>query len=332
MRLRSNLNYALLLGVLLSMTIVGCKKDPYSLPVAKNMLQNDAIKRSIGPNVAGLSIEFAYALALPKALGKLTSVEVVASIPGAAGTFLEHRSFSTNGSGVDVPVVVGSPSVTDGAKTTVNFTVDTFAATLRYYYVVPDAAKAQSVSFTFTGKANNGETVTYQLGPYAIAKMDMKRLITVSDGNLMYISIADMAVYNAAGAAANASKIDLVYAYRGTLTGGLVYNHSLVAPAADPKYLPTITLPTGVNRDIKLRKVFNLQDFHLAQLQFGIYIDDRDFQELNLTDGVNYGINLVAESGVWVETADGKYRAYIYINSINNTARTAVISIKRYAL
>jgi hypothetical protein len=80
-----------------------------------------------------------------------------------------------------------------------------------------------------------------------------------------------------------------------------------------------------------MRKVFNLQDYNLAQLQFGIYIDDRDFQEINLADSPNFAINLRAEAGVWVETADGKYRAYVYLNSVN-AAGTAVISIKRYAL
>ncbi|MDP4620377.1 MAG: DUF4466 family protein [Sediminibacterium sp.] len=38
-----------------------------------------------------------------------------------------------------------------------------------------------------------------------------------------------------------------------------------------------------------------------------------------------------AEAGVWVETTDKKYRAYIYVNSIK-AAGTAVISILRYTL
>ena len=78
-------------------------------------------------------------------------------------------------------------------------------------------------------------------------------------------------------------------------------------------------------------KVFNLQDFNLAQLQYGIYIDDLDFQQQNFATAPNFGINLKQEAGVWVETADGKYRAYIYINSVT-TAGTALISIKRLAL
>jgi hypothetical protein len=80
-----------------------------------------------------------------------------------------------------------------------------------------------------------------------------------------------------------------------------------------------------------MRKVFNLQDYDLAQTQFGIYIDDRDFQEIDLSESPNYAINLRAEAGVWVETADGRFRAYVYLNSVAATGR-AVISIKRIAL
>jgi hypothetical protein len=213
----------------------------------------------------------------------------------------------------------------------VNFTVDTFAATLRYYYVVPDEARGKQVTFKFSVTSSNGETATYSMGPYNIAKMTMKRLIPVSDNNLMYISLADMTAYNAANAATNAGKIDLVYLYRTYTTSQ--FNHALVSPAANAAdYLPGVTLPAGVNRDNKLRKVFNLQDFNLAQSQFGIYIDDLDFEKLDLTNSPNFAINLKAEAGVWVETADKKYRAYIYFNSVNNGAKSAVISIKRYEL
>jgi hypothetical protein len=167
------------------------------------------------------------------------------------------------------------------------------------------------------------------MGPYNIANMDMVRNLAVSNNNLAYISIADMTVYNAAAAAANATKIDLVYLYRNLTTSA--FNHALVSPAADTLYLPGVTLPSGVNRSSKMIKVFSLQDYNLAQLQYGIYIDDLDFQKLDFTTAPNFAINLKAEAGVWVETADGKYRAYIYINSVNSNG-SAVISIKRLAL
>jgi len=310
----------------------GCKKDKaYALPVAKDALQNDCIKRSIGPNIAGDSIEFAYAMALPKTKGKLVSAEVEATIAGAAKTYLEHRSYFTKQNGADSFYTIGSPSVTAGTKTTVTFTTDTSAATLRYYYFIPQAAQGQTVSFKFTAKSSDGETVSYSMGPYTISKMDLVRNLTVTDGNACYISISDLTVYNTANVAANAAKVDLIYLYR--VVTGITFAHALVAPAANPIYLPGVTLPAGVNRDTKERKVFNLQDHNLApNLQYGIYIDDIDFQQIDLSNDANFAINMKAESGVWVETADHKYKAYVFVHSVNNGAKSAVISIKRYTL
>src|SRR5688500_6191261 len=134
-----NISYSsLLMAVVL--IAAGCEKEEYAIPTPKEVLQNDVIKRSLGPNIVGQQIEFAYAMAILPDKGKLVSAQVEASVPGAAGTFLEHRSFSTNGSGVDVPVTVGTPSVNSGPTTTVTFNRDTSAATLRYYYVVPEEA------------------------------------------------------------------------------------------------------------------------------------------------------------------------------------------------
>jgi hypothetical protein len=168
------------------------------------------------------------------------------------------------------------------------------------------------------------------MGPYTVAKMDMVRELAVKDGANCYISIADMAVYDATTAAANADKIDLVYLYRSI--PDISFNHALVSPAANAQYLPGVILPNGVNNSTLVRKVFNLQDYNLAQLQYGIYIDDLDFQQLDLSNAPNYAINLKAEAGTWVQTADGKYKAYIFINSVNNSQKSAVISIKRYSL
>ncbi len=124
-----------------------------------------------------------------------------------------------------------------------------------------------------------------------------------------------MAVYNAADAAANADKIDLVYVYRKFTTARLI---TPWFPRLRIRISSRCSLPAGVNRNSKLIKVFNLQDYNLARLQYGIYIDDVDFQKLDFTNAPDYAINLKAEAGTWVETADGKFRAYIYINSVIN--------------
>lgn len=322
-----NFKYSFLIIVVLA-TLAACKKEAYKIPDPVSTLTNDCIKRTLGPNIVGQPIEFAYAMAIPNKLGKLVSAQVEASIAGAVGTLLENRSFYTNASGVDVPVTIGSPSVNKGTVTSVNYTVDTNAATLRYYYNIPEEARGKSVSFTFSATSSDGKRVSYKLGPYAISKMDIKKNLVVSNANNAYISIEDMTVYNNTTIGSLTTKIDLVYLYRALPA---TFAHALVSPGSDKTYLPDVILPSGLYKKTKLRKVFNLQDRNLANLQYGIYIDDKDFQEISLIDAPDYALGLKAEAGAWVETGDGKYRAYIYINSVN-AAGSAVISILRYTL
>jgi hypothetical protein len=301
-----------------------------------NGLKNDCIKRTLGPNVAGLDIDFAYAMALPYGAGKIVSAKVDASIAGANGTFLENRSFYTDASGSDTPVLVGSPCVTSGGKSEVTFTQDTCAATLRYSYVIPTEAKGKQVEFTFTATASNGQTVSYKMGPYNISQVDMALDLVATDGEKCYISIADLAVYNATEAAANAGKIDLVYIYR---SSPAAYAHALVAPTCDAQYRPGITLPAGVSNNTPIKRVYQVRDRHLARLQYGVYVDDPDFPALDFTGLPNYTLDLKNEYGIFVETQDGKYRAYIYVNTIkpgntdpNMPDKSMKISIKRYAM
>lgn len=322
------LNYnslSLFIGLVLLMT--ACEEDKYAIPGTESGLQNDCIKRTLGPNVVGLNLEFAYAMALPEDEGEILSAQVKASVAGATGTYLENRSFYTNGSGQDIGITIGDPSVTDGTTTTVTFTRDTCAATLRYYYKIPEEAKGKTVSFTFTAKASNGQTVSYDMGPYTISNMDMKLDLIAVNNAACYISIEDMAIYDAAGAAANPDKIDLVYLYRSI--GGITFAHALVSPAADMQYLPGVTLPSGVNNNTKEIKAWNLRDQQLARLQYGVFIDDVDFTELDLTGAPNFAINMKKEAGLWVETEDGKYRAYIYVNNVDNGQAKMTLSIKR---
>lgn len=318
------IKYSYLLSAVL--VLVACKKEEYAIPAPKSELSNDVIKRTLGPNIVGDTIQFAYAMALPASKGKLVSAQVEATFAGATGTYLENKSYYTKSNGQDTGVLVGQASVNSGTVTKVTFSRDTSAATLRFFYITPEEARGKTVSFTFSATSSDGGNVSYKMGPYNIAKMTLVRNLAVNNATANYISINDMKVYNAAGAATNAANIDLVYLYRATPA---TFLHALVSPAADAQYLPGVTLPAGVNKSTKLIKVFNLQDYNLAYTQFGIYIDDLDFQQLNTTNAPNYAINLKAEAGAWAETADGRYRAYIYMNSVNANG-SAVIGIKRY--
>jgi hypothetical protein len=72
-----------------------------------------------------------------------------------------------------------------------------------------------------------------------------------------------------------------------------------------------------VNRSClaRISKGWNLRDFHLARLQFSIFIDDIDFKRLDICNSPDYDLYMRSEAGAWVETADGKFQAYICFNS-----------------
>lgn len=316
-----------LLGVML-LAASCAKDDTYKTPIPKDQLQNDCIKRSTGPNISGGYIEFAYAMALPAAKGKLVAAQVEASIAGAAGTYLENKSYYyENSLQVDIGIPIGDPSVTTGNTTVTTFTKDTMAATLRYFYRIPDEAKGKSVSFTFSAKSSNGENVSYKMGPYEISTMDMKLDLNMTDGDSTYFSIADMKVY-AKNQAVDPAKIDLIYMYRTSATASL--KHALVAPGAPKEYLQDFVVPGGAANVTKLVKAYNLRDQQLARLQYGVFITDADFKAIDFNNQPSYLFNLKAEGGTWVESADGKYRAFIYINKVDDTKKSMVISVKRY--
>ena len=303
-------------------------------PIGTKNLKNECLLRTYWPKIAGENIEFVYGFAMPyENNNKIISAWVEASIAGADGTYMEHRSAHPSASGGDQWVVIGNPSVTNGTKTEVVFTTDTCAAALRYFWKIPEAAKGKEVKFTFSVKGSNGETVSYKMGPYKISMIDMIRNLAVNETNC-YISLADMAVFDMTQAAANSAKVDLVYLYRnipypGTSTQS--FGHAFVSPAADADYRKDVPIPAGVSNSTLIRKTYGLTDRQLSDLQWDYFVQDVDLQTLDFTSMPNYTINMVAQSGLWVETQDGKYRAYIYVNSVNNNG-SAVIGMKRLTM
>lgn len=321
-------------ALFLALALCACEDDPKFLHGTITELSNDCIKRSlpVAPNIVKNDIEFAYAMAMPKELGKLTSAQVVATIAGEEGTYLDPNSYYTNNSGQDVPVRVASDSQTTGETTSVEFTVDTCASTLRYYYRIPESAKGKDVKFTFSVKASNGQTAHYNMGPYKISKMDMTLKQTLTPENC-FISFRNegeaVHIYSAEEVRNNPSlleKIDLMYAYS---TKGDI-SHAIYTASSPVEYMDGVSLPTGFVNDTKMIKIFGMQDRQLADLKYNVYVDDLDFQTLNMDKAINYLLGLKEESGIWVETADGKYRAYVYVNKAPGTDMT--ISVKRYPM
>lgn len=315
--------------------LISCDEEFVLIGDPITELNNDCIKRSlpIAPNLVGEQIEFAYAMALPEELGNLTSAQVVASIPGATGTYFDPNSYNTNASGQDIAVLVASPSQTSGATTSIQFSADTCAATLRFYYVIPEEARGKEVSFQFSVRASNGQSAEYSMGPYKISKMDMTRTLVVSSAEQSFISFRDnlaaAVIYSRSEVAANpslASQIDIVYAFNSSAD----ISHAFYASNAPEAYRPGVVFPSGFSNQTKMIKEYGLRDRQLSNLQYSHFIDDLDFQAKNMNGSINYVLALKEEAGVWVETADASYRAFVYVNSARSGELT--ISVKRFRL
>lgn len=190
-------------------------------------------------------------------------------------------------------------------------------------------ARGKEVTFKFTAKSRDGQVKTVEMGPYKICKQYLKRNITLTKTRC-YISLEDMAAYTLAEAQQIPEKIDLVYLWRNKTREGVDFGHTFAAPVADKEWLDNLTVPETFTRNLKLRKEWGIIDGHLTdEPNRGTYIDDIDFETIQLDGMPNYCINMKQQGGMWIETGDGKYRAYIYINSLKSISG-GVISIKRY--
>ena len=157
----------------------------------------------------------------------------------------------------------------------------------------------------------------------------MQRDLTLSRA-ACYISIEDMAVYTLAEAQEHPEKIDLCYLWRNKINEGVEFGHTFAAPAANREWLDDLEVPASMTNDVKLRKEWGMIDAHLTdEPDNGTYIDDIDFETIRLDGMPDYAVNMIEKGGMWIETADGRYRAYIYINSLKSTSG-GTISIKRY--
>lgn len=312
----------------LCLLALSCKKE--GITVATE-LGCDCINRYYyEPFIVGTQMEFAFAMYMPKGSGRLNSAEVICSIPGAEGTSLENYAYSTDDYGQDLPHRIGDRCVVDGNKYTVSFDVDTVATTLRFHYVVPEEARGRKVDFNFAVSDSNGKKAEYDITDCEIREMEMKLDIPLTPERCFF-SLEELNSYTKAEAEEKNVQIDFLWGYSGLFSDK--GDRSFIGnPARVADYGQFFTAPiprTAVDTPKMMR--YNILDHQLARQEFsGFYIDDRDFRTLNINCSTSIIIGLQNRTGFWVESADGKYRAYVYCNSYS--AEGCVLSVKRYTV
>mgnify|MGYP001086790579 CR=1 FL=1 len=312
--------------VLITVFFLSCEKDE-----TQTSFKNDFIKQSVEPAIVGQKLEFKYALGT--LVGKLKSASVEASIEGFAGTgFSRHSIYTDRGTGIDKNVLTVKDSITNGSVSTVQL-VDTNAVTLRYYYVIPEAARGKKIYFEFSGINTSGNKVSIRTPEYNISKMDMKRSILLKDGGACYFSIADMTAYTKEQVDAQnlSGKIDFVYLYKTTMgNSGGTFGHSIVS-LANGNYLTSLSIPNSWTKlATKMEKrIDNMKDGQLKGAPPTVFIDDIDLESPQFNNASDYALTLSADQGALVQTQDKNFTSYVYVNKVDNGKREMTISLKR---
>jgi len=293
-------------------------------------LKNDLLKKSYGPVIPGTTLEFAYALGAVDG-ARLQTAEVTASIPGAEGTGISDKSRYTDyNGGAEIEVTIAT-SVSTGGAISKAALIDTIAATVRYFYIVPEEARGKQISFTFSGTSATS-SVSMGSDAYTVSNMDIKIAQTM-DLERCYYSVKDMRAYTKAEVESQnlGSKVDIVFIDKPTMGSGFSFGRALVAPSNEKNYLTAAEIPSGANNKTLIERRY----WPDGQLKIGggvqnVFIDDIDLRQAAVDGSVTYAYGLGTDQGVLIKTADGKYTAYLYINSYTDGVLT--FGIKRLAI
>lgn len=315
----------MLIFIMAFCTFISCKKEE-----EEPQLKNDLLKKTTGPAIIGERVEFVYALGSLD--GSVQTASAEASIAGAPGTGFSAYSWFTNRSnGVDVSVLTARDTVTNGAVSTATV-IDTNAVSLRYFYVPSEEARGNKVSFRFTGTSSTGREVSVTSPEYQVSRMDMRRLIVLQDAQRCYFSIADMAAYTQAEVEQNnlSAKIDFVYIYKPTIgTGNYPFGHALVA-LSNTEYINDLAIPASWTKPATLmNKKIDVRDAQLKGNVPNVYIDDIDLEQTTFVSSPDYAFGFAADQGAFVQTSDGAFNAYVYVNRVDDVKKEITISIKR---
>lgn len=332
-----------MLLLMMSFTFYSCEKDEEYEKV-------QYLKKTYGPVIVGQQVDFSFAIASGDG-SSLKDFEITASYPGQTGTTADTKCYWTllNGvtynkemlSGITTSGNVTSGSVIDGIEW-VTGSVSGYsskAVTIRYSYITPEEARGKKLKFDVSYTTVGGEAKSYSTIEYPVEKMDMVKDVVLTDpaGNTgrNYYSISELKAYTLAEVEAQnkSGVIDFVYRYTSSSStiptpgGGTITLGTCISAPNHPVYMNTNYIPAAWSKNATLIEYRKWDDMQLKGNTPNSYVTDLDLQNTSLNGNTfgEYGIK--KDYSLVIQTADGKYRAFVYFKTVGTA--TVTIGIKR---
>lgn len=295
-------------------------------------LRNDLLRKDVGPVLVGNTLEFAYAIGSTDGT-PIKAVEVTASFPGAEGTGIAINSRYTNpDNGEEEEVRIATETSTEGTVSKA-YIVDTVAATIRYFYVVPEVARGSKIKFHFRSITGTGEA-TVQSPEYTVSNVEIFKNLSLSSGERSCFSLETMQSYSVAQVEEMgiAGKIDFIYTYKPTMGSGWSFAYGLVSPSNEKGYLYPVEIPSGAaNRTLMEKRYWPDGQLKTSGVPT-IYVDEIDLRQAALDGVTAHAYELGQDQGILIKSHDGKYIAYLYINETSSNLKRMSFAIKRLTL
>lgn len=329
-----------LLLLLISFSFYSCEKsNDYEL--AKYL------KKTYGPIIVGHTVDFSFAIASSDG-SSLKDFEITATYAGQTGTIADTKCYwtLTDGvtyskemlTGVTTASKVTSGSVIDGISWEMGSTsgYSSQAVTIRYSYITPEEARGKTLQFNIRYTTLKGSEQSYSTIEYNVEKMDMVKDIILTDltGNTgrNYYSLSELKAYTKAEVESQnkSAVIDFVFRYTTsaitTPGGSSITLNTCISSPSNSVYLNTNYIPSTWTKNATLIESCKWDDMQLKGNTPNSYVTDLDLENSSL-NGKTFGeYGLLKDFSLLMQTADGKYRAFVYLKSVG---ATTVIGVKR---
>ena len=309
------------------------------------------LKKSYGPIIVGQQVDFSFSIASNDG-SSLKNFDITATHAGKTGTTADTKCYWTllDGktyykemlTGITTSGNLTSGAVIDGVvweKGTVSG-YSSQAVTIRYSYIVPEEARGKNLQFSVKYTTVDGSVQSYSTLNYPVEKMDMVTDIVLNDpsGNTgkNYYSISDLKAYTKAEVETQnkSGAIDFVYRYStsaiSTPGGGSITLSSCISAPSGTVYLNTSYIPATWTKNATLIEPRKWDDMQLKGNTPNSYITDLDLEGTSLNGNTFGEYGLKKDFSLVMQTADGKYRAFVYLKNVGTA--TVTIGIKRIAL